>query len=123
MENFIRDALEKQMQILSERSIRENGEYLAPITAQMIELAKLLAPESTENSLRHSQLSSEVDEDTIGETILDIIRILDGLSYADAKIMLDLTSKALVPTMRVKYPEDPEEAMREYYNQSGNKFA
>lgn len=45
MENFIRDTLEKQMQILSERSIRENGEYLAPITAQMIELAKLLDPE------------------------------------------------------------------------------
>lgn len=78
---------------------------------------------STENSLRHSQPSSELDEDTIRETILDIIRILDGLSYADAKIILDLTSKALVPTMRVKYPEDPEEAMREYYNQSGNKFA
>lgn len=123
MENFIKDTLKKQMQILSERSIRENGEYLAPITAQMIELAKLLAPESMENFLRHSQLSSEVDEDTIKETILDIIQILDGFSYADAKILLDLTSKALVPTMRVKSPKDPEEAMREYYNQSGNKFA
>ena len=45
MENFIKDTLKKQMQILSERSVRENGEYLAPITAQMIELAKLLDPE------------------------------------------------------------------------------
>ena len=45
MDNFIRDTLKKQMQILSERSGRENGEYLAPITAQMIELAKLLDPE------------------------------------------------------------------------------
>lgn len=45
MENFVKDTLKKQMQILSERSIRENGEYLAPITAQMIELAKLLDPE------------------------------------------------------------------------------
>ena len=45
MDNFIRDTLKKQMQILSERSVRENGEYLAPITAQMIELAKILDPE------------------------------------------------------------------------------
>ena len=45
MDNFIRDTLKEQMQILSERSARENGEYLAPITAQMIELAKLLDPE------------------------------------------------------------------------------
>lgn len=45
METFIKDTLKKQMQILSERSVRENGEYLAPITAQMIGLAKLLAPE------------------------------------------------------------------------------
>ena len=30
MENFIKDTLKKQMQILSERSVRENGEYLAP---------------------------------------------------------------------------------------------
>ena len=45
MDNFIRDTLKKQMQILSERSVRENGEYLAPITAQMIELAKMLDPE------------------------------------------------------------------------------
>ena len=45
MDNFIRDTLKKQMQILSERSVRENGEYLAPITEQMIALAKCLEPE------------------------------------------------------------------------------
>ena len=45
MKTSVRKILEKQMQLLSERSIRENGEYLVPITAQMIELAKLLAPE------------------------------------------------------------------------------
>ena len=45
MDTFIKDTLKKQMQILSERSVRENGEYLAPITEQMIKLAIILEPE------------------------------------------------------------------------------
>lgn len=45
MGNFIRDTFKKQMQILAERSIRENGEYLASITEQMIKLAIILEPE------------------------------------------------------------------------------
>lgn len=60
MENFIKDTLKKQMQILSERSVRENGEYLAPITAQIIELAKLLDPEV---SLSESELRKIINEE------------------------------------------------------------
>ena len=56
MDTFIKDTLKKQMQILSERSVRENGEYLAPITAQMIELAKLLDPELRNQSLNEKPL-------------------------------------------------------------------
>ena len=41
----IKETLEKQLQILSERSIRERGEILPDLTRVMIEIAKYLDSE------------------------------------------------------------------------------
>lgn len=56
MNQLIKETLEKQMQILSERSQRERGEVLPDLTSQMIELAKFLdAREPTDNEQIHEK--------------------------------------------------------------------
>lgn len=47
MQDLIKETLEKQLQILSERSIRERGEILPDLTRVMIEIAKYLDSEPT----------------------------------------------------------------------------
>ena len=45
MNNTVKKTLEKQLRILSERSKDASGTYLTEYTVQMINLAKILAPE------------------------------------------------------------------------------
>lgn len=48
MNQYIKETLEKQLQILSERSIRERGEILPELTRVMISVAQYLDGESHE---------------------------------------------------------------------------
>lgn len=45
MNSLVKETLEEQMRILSDRSMTVQDAYVAPITAQMIRLAQLLDPE------------------------------------------------------------------------------
>lgn len=92
MENFIKDTLKKQMQILSERSVRENGEYLAPITEQMIELAKLLDPEV---SLSESDLNS-------GECESGLRKIINEEIDKRNRKFAEEMEQAMRPTLYIK---------------------
>lgn len=45
MNPFVKETLEKQLRILSDRSVTAQDAYVAPITAQMIRLVQMIDPE------------------------------------------------------------------------------